>query len=69
MNRAAHVVAQRNLESARCATSNRHDQAVRRLTYLDNAEALQDLAGLASNRLEALRGDRAGQYSIRINAQ
>ena len=45
------------------------DQAVRRLTYLDNAEALHDLAGLASNRLEALRGDRAGQYSIRINAQ
>ena len=45
------------------------DQAVRRLTYLDSAEALHDLAGLPSNRLEALRGDRAGQYSIRINAQ
>ena len=28
-----------------------------------------DLAGLPSNRLEALRGDRAGQYSIRINQQ
>ena len=36
---------------------------------LDSAEALQDLAGLPSNRLEALRCDRAGQYSIRINAQ
>lgn len=45
------------------------DQAVRRLTYLDSAEALQDLAGLPSNRLEVLRGDLAGQYSIRINAQ
>ena len=45
------------------------DQAVRRLTYLDNAEALHDLAGLPSNRLEALRGNWAGQYSIRINAQ
>ena len=45
------------------------DQAVRRLTLLDNADALQDLAGLPSNRLEALRGDRAGQHSIRINAQ
>ncbi|MCY3931696.1 MAG: type II toxin-antitoxin system RelE/ParE family toxin [Acidobacteria bacterium] len=44
-------------------------QAVRRLTILDNAEALRDLAGLRSNRLEALRGDRSGQYSIRINAQ
>ena len=45
------------------------DQAVRRLTLLDNAEALRDLAALPSNRLESLRGDRAGQFSIRINAQ
>ena len=45
------------------------DQAVRRLTVLDNAESLRDLVGLPSNRLEALRGNRAGQYSIRINAQ
>ena len=45
------------------------DQATRRLTVLDNAEALRDLAGLPSNRLESLRGDRAGQFSIRINAQ
>ena len=45
------------------------DQAVRRLTILDNADALQDLAGLPSNRLEALRGDRVGQHSIRINTQ
>ena len=34
---------------------------------LDNAAALQDLAALPSNRLEALSGDRTGQYSIRIN--
>ena len=45
------------------------DQATRRLTVLDNAASLQDLAGLPSNRLEALFGDRAGQYSIRINPQ
>ena len=45
------------------------DQAVRRLIVLDNAESLRDLAGLPSNRLEALRGKRAGRYSIRINAQ
>ncbi len=45
------------------------DQAVRRLTLLDNAESLRDLAGLPSNRLEVLRGNRAGQYSIRINSQ
>ena len=45
------------------------DQAARRLTLLDNAETLRDLSALRSNRLEVLRGDRAGQYSIRINAQ
>ncbi len=43
------------------------DQATRRLTVLDNAASLQDLAALPSNRLEALSGDRAGQYSVRIN--
>ncbi|MCY4521603.1 MAG: type II toxin-antitoxin system RelE/ParE family toxin [Caldilineaceae bacterium] len=45
------------------------DQAVRRLTILDNAESLRDLAGLGNNRLEALSGDRAGQYRTRINRQ
>ncbi len=45
------------------------NQAVRRLLLLDNAETLGDLAALPSNRLEALRGDRAGQHSIRINVQ
>ncbi len=43
------------------------DQATRRLTVLDNAASLQDMAALPSNRLEALSGDRTGQYSIRIN--
>ena len=45
------------------------DQATRRLAVLDNADSLQDLAGLPSNRLEALSGDRTGQYSIRLNRQ
>ena len=45
------------------------DQAARRLVLLDSAETLRDLSALPGNRLEALRGDRAGQYSIRINAQ
>lgn len=44
-------------------------QAYRRLEILDAATTLNDLAALPSNRLEGLRGDRAGQYSIRINAQ
>jgi proteic killer suppression protein len=45
------------------------DQAERRLQILDSATSLTDLAELPSNRLEALRGDRDGQYSIRINQQ
>jgi proteic killer suppression protein len=45
------------------------DQASKRLDILDAAENLGDLAALPSNRLEALRGDLAGLFSIRINAQ
>ncbi|MBM3813982.1 MAG: plasmid maintenance system killer protein [Acidimicrobiia bacterium] len=44
-------------------------QAEKRLRILDAATALGDLAALNSNRLEALKGDRKGQYSIRINGQ
>lgn len=45
------------------------DQAERRLAILNAATSLDDLRVMRSNRLEALRGDRAGQYSIRINQQ
>jgi proteic killer suppression protein len=41
----------------------------RRLEILEGATSLEDLAALRSNRLEALKGERAGQYSIRINLQ
>jgi toxin HigB-1 len=41
--------------------------ARRKLLYLDDAENLQDLLSPPGNRLEKLKGDRAGQYSIRIN--
>ncbi|HEV2547328.1 MAG TPA: type II toxin-antitoxin system RelE/ParE family toxin [Stellaceae bacterium] len=44
-------------------------QAERRLQMLDSATALADLAAIPGNRLERLRGDRQGQYSIRINDQ
>lgn len=43
--------------------------AERKLTMLDSASALQDLLSPAGNRLEKLKGDRAGQHSIRINDQ
>src|SRR5258708_15990229 len=38
-----------------------------RLDRLDAATSLKDLAGTGGNRLEALKGDRAGQYSIRMH--
>ncbi len=44
-------------------------QATKRLTILNAAPSLEDLRVLPSNRLEALRGNRAGQYSIRVNDQ
>lgn len=44
-------------------------QARRRLSLLNEARSLMDLARIRGNRLEALRGDRSGQYSIRINRQ
>ena len=44
-------------------------QAAKRLAILNAAPSLDTLRRLPSNRLEALRGERAGQYSIRINRQ
>ncbi|MBL8503845.1 MAG: type II toxin-antitoxin system RelE/ParE family toxin [Rhodocyclaceae bacterium] len=49
----------RNIEAA----------AQRKLQMLDDAAELRDLLSPPGNRLEALRGDRAGQHSIRINGQ
>jgi proteic killer suppression protein len=43
--------------------------ALRKMDMLDAAKALSDLRIPPGNRLEALRGDRAGQHSIRINDQ
>ena len=42
---------------------------LRKLDMLDAAEVLGDLASPPGNRLEALKGDRKGQHSIRINDQ
>jgi len=43
--------------------------ALRKLRQLDAAVELRDLTAPPGNRLEALHGDRRGQYSIRINDQ
>jgi proteic killer suppression protein len=43
--------------------------AMRKLAMLNRAEKLADLRLPPGNRLEALSGDRSGQYSIRVNDQ
>jgi proteic killer suppression protein len=43
--------------------------ALRKLDMLDGAPDLRTLSTLPGNRLERLKGDRKGQYSIRINDQ
>jgi len=43
--------------------------ARRKLEYLHRARKLGDLQSPPGNRLEALKGDRAGEHSIRVNDQ
>ena len=44
-------------------------QAELKLDQLEAATSVRDLAALPGNRLEALKGDRKGKYSMRINDQ
>jgi proteic killer suppression protein len=48
---------------------NMQQVALRKLRMLNRAVTLSDLRAPPANRLEKLRGDRAGQHSIRINDQ
>ena len=43
--------------------------ALRKLVQLDLAQVIEDMRAPPGNRLEALKGRRAGQFSIRINDQ
>ena len=43
--------------------------ALRKLVQLDLALIIEDMRAPPGNRLEALKGDRAGQWSVRINDQ
>ena len=43
--------------------------ALRKLRLINQARTVSDLRAPPGNRLEALRGDRAGQHSVRINDQ
>ena len=71
------IVSFRDRETARIWSGERsrrlppwiREAAVRRMRWLHRAVTLTDLAAPPGNRLEALKGDRLGQYSIRINDQ
>ena len=56
-------------EPVRRFPASLHRTMLRKLVVVDAADALQDLLSPPGNRLEKLRGDRAGQHSIRINDQ
>ena len=58
-----------NRERVRSIDSRIHSVALRKLRQLGYAQSLQELRVPPGNRLEALKGDRRGQYSIRINSQ
>jgi toxin HigB-1 len=58
-----------NGESAKGFPADLVKVARRKLRYLNAADDLGDLRSSPGNRLEALVGDRKGQYSIRINDQ
>ena len=45
------------------------DRALRKLRQLDASRTIDDLRNPPGNRLETLRGDRTGQWSIRVNSQ
>jgi toxin HigB-1 len=70
------------IQSFRCAETERlfhresvrrfkaiERQALRKIDMLDAAQDLRTLSTLPGNRLERLKGDRKGAYSIRINDQ
>lgn len=58
-----------NRERSKAVPANLQRKALQKLTQLDAAENLDDLRVPPGNRLEALKGDRAGQHSIRVNLQ
>jgi proteic killer suppression protein len=56
-------------ERSRCLPSNIQNVALRKLRLLNRSRDLNDLRVPPGNRLEALKADRSGQHSIRINDQ
>ena len=60
---------ERNSKAARRMPRDLWPVVHRKLTMLDSAQRLDDLAAVPGNRFEALTGDRKGQHSIRVNQQ
>lgn len=56
-------------ERSKKLEQNTQRAALRKLLIMDAAEALDDLMVPPGNRLEKLRGGRAGQHSVRVNQQ
>jgi proteic killer suppression protein len=56
-------------ERSRRLGADIQDGALRKLRLLNAAQSLDDLKVPPGNRLERLKGDRVGQWSIRINSQ
>jgi proteic killer suppression protein len=61
--------ARRTKVSLRLLPAELHEKARIKLARLHAAESLEDLRGLPGNRLEKLKGDRSGTFSIRVNDQ
>ena len=60
---------ERNSKAARRVPRDLWPVVRRKLTILDSAQRLDDLAAVPGNCLEALAGDRKGQHSICVNQQ
>jgi proteic killer suppression protein len=65
----ADLFCQRNSRQARRVPRELWRIVQRKLKVLDAAGRLEDLAMLAGNRIERLKGDHAGRHSIRVNDQ
>jgi proteic killer suppression protein len=65
----ADLWAERNSKTARRIPRELWPVVHRKLTMLDSAQRLEDLAAAPDNRFEALAGNRKGWHSIRVNQQ
>jgi proteic killer suppression protein len=65
----ADLFRERNTKAARRIPKDLWRVAQRKVKMLDVAVRLEDLESPPGNRLEALRGDRRGRHSIRVNEQ